>query len=333
MPAYFNRCFAEDQFNAIGKTDISKLLKAIANYRPEGVRTPKYALDIHLRERSQIMIYHGGTRLLTIDLARISDGIIRFASKSYGQSKEDKRKACVAAFAALEQNQNIHEIDTLIGKVLTFLATAIATVRGNFYASETSEGYWANRLSIEYGRNWTPDKEWLIIDREAVIGDQPTNVDEFKRKVEQIKQDSDFRGWSDVAKKFGDELDFLAIGPNNQLICIELKHGDNASGICWGPLQTAVYRKAFEYSLPELSQSIVAMARQKIALGLLPKSAEERIPTEGFKAVEGVLAVADSDNYLDRKCWQRAGEVNRKLFEKFSSPVSMKRQLGTWESF
>jgi len=105
-------------------------------------------------------------------------------------------------------------------------------------------------MSIDYGRNWQPGMEWIIIDREAVLGfdDEPAKSSfykMFKRTVQSVKnslQLNDEKTWgkhtaSDLNQgesdycDFGDELDFLAIGPNKQLVCIELKHGSYTSGI------------------------------------------------------------------------------------------------------
>lgn len=323
---------------------VAELIDEIKNLKP-ACEKPEYAYDIHLREKSEIMVYHGGTCLLTIDLSKIKDGTIRFTSKSYGENNDDERKACVPPFQALKEISNVHDADLLIDKVCSFLRVAATTVKPKFFFNNASEGYWSSKLSIDYGRNWTPGNDWLIIDREAVIGFNSTDkkiasevkkefYSAIKQEVGSIKQNSDFSGWADVSKSFGDELDCLAIGRDGQLLCIELKHGDNTSGIYWGPLQAKVYQKAFEEKMAELSEPIIKMVLQKIELGLLPPEAHERIPVGGFNAVRGILAVADAEGNLNSKCWRRANDVNCKL----SHPVSMVRSFTKtgnleWESF
>lgn len=323
---------------------VAELINEIKNLKP-ACEKPEYAYDIHLREKSEIMVYHGGTCLLTIDLSRIKDGTIRFTSKSYGENNDDERKACVPLFQALKEIKDVHNADLLTDKVCSFLRVAITTVKPKFYLNNASEGYWSSKLSIDYGRNWTPDNEWLIIDREAVIGFNSSEEkiaskvkEEFysaiKQEVRSIKRKPEFSGWADISKSFGDELDCLAIGRDGQLLCIELKHGDNSSGIYWGPLQATVYQKAFEEKIAETSKSIIKMVLQKIELGLLPPEALERIPSSGFKVVKGILAVADAKGNSGSKCWQRANEVNRKL----TPPVSMVRSFTEagnleWENF
>ena len=58
---------------------------------------------------------------------------------------------------------------------------------------------------------------------------------------------------------------------------------------------------------------MAALVRQKIALGLLPKHAEQRLPPEGFKSVKPVLAVA---NVREKSgCWGKLKEVTALLDE------------------
>ncbi len=333
---------------------VSELIDAIKKLKP-ACKDPEYAYDIHLREKSEIMVYHGGTCLLVINLSRLYYGEISFKSKSYEKERDKpkgkkcpelfKGKECAEAFALLKSVSNVKDMELIIDRVSSFLGYAVSTVSDKFYHNNHSEGYWSSKLSIDYGRNSKPDDKWLIIDREAVIGFNAADgkiasklKEEFysaiKQDVESIKQNPRFSGWADISKSFGDELDFLAIGRDGQLLCIELKHGDNTSGIYWGPLQAKVYQKAFENKIADLSSKITEMVRQKVELGLLPPEASERIPADGFKVVKGILAVADASGNVNSECWQRANDVNSKL----SPPVSMLRSIDKagnleWKSF
>ncbi|UPU37819.1 hypothetical protein M1B72_08960 [Geomonas paludis] len=292
---------------------------------------PEYAFDIHLRERNQLMIYHGGTCLLTMDLSRLLEGKIGFISKSYGRAGGQARsKGCAEAFSSLEGTHDLKDARSISRFMNRFLCEALVTVNGKYYVDATSgknsEGFWSSRLSIEYGRNWRPIHDWFIVDREAVIGFEGAEQKRqyyalFKAEVAKVKQDPGFARWAAGTNEFGDELDFLAIGPDRELLCIELKHGCNASGIYWGPLQATVYARAYQGKLPELSGAIATMVTQKIELGLLPPEAQARIPAQGFTRVQGILAVADADPYLKSACWRRAHQVNDKL----SPPVAMVR--------
>uniref|UniRef100_C6DZD9 Uncharacterized protein n=1 Tax=Geobacter sp. (strain M21) TaxID=443144 RepID=C6DZD9_GEOSM len=309
---------------------VAELIAAVKNL-DSPCHCPQYAFDIHLREKNQLMIYHGGTCLLTVDLSRLLEGKIGFTSKSYGRAGgQERSKGCAEAFASLKGTHDLKDVGSISTLVERFLCEALATVNGKYYIDATSaknsEGFWSSRLSIDYGRNWCRDQEWLIVDRESVIGFKPREEKRdyyalFKAEAAKVKQDPGFARWAAGSKEFGDELDFLAIGPDQELLCIELKHGCNASGIYWGPLQATVYARAYQGKLSELSGAIATMVSQKVELGLLPHEAQSRIPAQGFTRVHGILAVADADPYLKSDCWRRAHLVNDRL----SSPVTMVR--------
>jgi len=347
MPARYDRFI--DNYDIAKKggfiSKVAEIIDAIKKMKP-ACKAPEYAYDIHLREKSEIMVYHGGTCLLVINLSRLKDGEISFKSKSYEQERDKpKGKECAESFALLKSVSNVKDIQLIIERIITFLSFAVSTVSDKFYDNKNSEGYWSSKFSIDYGRNWTSDNDWLIIDREAVIGFNSTKgkkaseekadfYNTLKQEVENIKRNPEFSEWADISKSFGDELDFLAIGQDGQLLCIELKHGNNTSGIYWGPLQAKVYQKAFEEKIEELSPLIINMVQQKIELGLLPPEARERIPAAGFKSVVGILAVADAAEKSNSRCWQRANLVNGKLLR----PVLMMRSTTNagkleWENF
>ncbi len=158
---------------------------------------------------------------------------------------------------------------------------------------------------------------WLVVDREVVI-----EFDNDQEKVallsgltrpyldirDSLRQEAPgLWGTPDPSDSFGDELDFLALGPNGDLICIELKHGSNTSGIYWGPLQVAVYVDEFKWALRDISEDVNRLVKQKVILGLLPSDAELRLPVSEGASVRGILAVADPDDR--RSCWARLTEL------------------------
>ena len=150
----------------------------------------------------------------------------------------------------------------------------------------------------------------MIIDCEAVIGfDNAVKKDNFYReyndnlqKIVEDFQKNDPKKWGTTNKIFGDELDLLAIGPDNQLLAIELKHGSSTSGIYWGPLQLSLYAHVFGKNLHSISDNIKKMVEQKIRLGLLPSEAEKRLPTGNFENCSAVLAVAEPNERSH--CWE-----------------------------
>jgi len=272
-----------------------------------------FALDVQLRERNKIVFYHGMTRLLTVQLRIGVNGEVEaraHAATAYGESE-----GCKELYRALMKWWAIGEAAAFRAALRAYLPAAVAAADPSCYRNR-QEGYWQNRLCLRYGKHWTPQDEWLIIDRECVISFN--HVDEQKRFYERTRhayqgvkdllQNADKGAWGEPdGQAFGDELDLLAINRSGDLATIELKHGDNASGICWAPLQVGVYRDAFEAILSSVRPGIQELVRQKITLGLLPEAAGVRLDVGGLKRVEPIVAVAQPD--ARSSCWQKMGRV------------------------
>jgi hypothetical protein len=110
-------------------------------------------------------------------------------------------------------------------------------------------------------------------------------------------------------KRFGDEVDMLAIDKTGSLVVIELKHGVNTSGIYWGPLQAGVYHAAFKDAPSEVYSGIKALIAQKIRLGLLPGAAAIMIPS-ALTLGDPMLAIAVPNR--NSGCWDKMLEVCQK---------------------
>lgn len=265
-----------------------------------------YAIDFHLREGDRLMLYHGTTALLTVQLDRSTNRIKYSAAEAYS-------RAC--GFQELMQAWPESDWNRSVGLTPQYLTSAITIAKDGDYRNQ-AEGYWQNRLSLAFGSRWCPGMDWLIIDREAVVGftnstEKQDSLAPLKRKYQSVRDqfcEQDSGKWGSLSTKgFGDECDFLALGPAGELFCIELKHGSNTSGIYWGCLQVAVYRDLFERALDQITEDVKLLVRQKIQLGLLPLQADQRIPEGAFRTVQPVLAVADPN---DRSaCWKRLEEV------------------------
>jgi hypothetical protein len=285
---------------------------AVQSTRPNSL-SPEYAFDIHFREKSQVMIYHGSTCVLTLDISKLeTSGAIRFISKSY-----EKKPGCANEFEQLKKSTKFNDLDLVIENVVKFLMKVVEEVRPSFYLNE---GFWSSKLAIDFGRNWSPENDWLIFDREAVLGfdNKQDKADFYGMMQSQTSQISNAlkndepRRWGRNLKTFGDELDLLALGKNNQLVCIELKHGSYTNGIGWSPLQASIYRNAFREALGAISGSLIKLIRQKVDFGLLPSAVLDRVPSRIDK-VEGIVLVSEPN--FNSNCWENARMVNSRLTE------------------
>jgi len=255
-----------------------------------------YALDIQLREKDKLFYYHGTTSLLTIKLKDVGGNIKIKATADEAYSKRAEYKELMRTWVQAED-------DKLRKAFLAYLPSAIDAANPKCYSKGT-EGYWQNRLCIDWGRRALPREKFIIIDRECAIGsDSKEEMDKFYHalhkpyaEIRTRLQTNEPKVFGKVREKsFGDELDMLALDEQGNLVVIELKYGSNLSGIYWGPLQVLVYRDAFENKLAEIGRDIMELVAQKISLGLLPRAAESRLPVGAFPAVKAVLVIAKPD--------------------------------------
>jgi len=289
------------------------ILKAL---RPKGVlrflvsdlpSADPYALDIQLREKDKLYYYHGRTSLLTIKLKVVGGNIKVNATANKAYNKCPEYKELMRTWVEVEDNK-------LRKAFLAYLPSAIDAANPKYYG-EGTEGYWQNRLCIDWGLRALPSEKFIIIDRECVIGFVRTqDIDEFYRplrkpyaEIRNRLQTNESKIFGKVREKpFGDELDMLALDKQKNLVVIELKYGNNLSGICWGPLQVLAYRDAFKSKLVEIAQDIKDLVTQKVSLGLLPRAALSRLPV-AFPSVKAVLAIAKPD--FSSLCWNKLNRV------------------------
>lgn len=267
----------------------------------------RHAIDVQIRAGNTLQYYHGTTSVLRIafDGTRLQAE----AAKTYRNLPgfDDLFVPCSLDPAALQEYRR---------RLPGYIAAAVAAADPRYYRNKT-EGYWQNRLSICFGCDWRPGMDWLILDREACVSFESRTAQQellgpHRSRLLAIRQQlqtEDPRLWGTPAPdaSLGDELDFLALGPDKELVCIELKDGSNASGTYWGPLQACAYRDDFRLVLDQITEDLKRLVRQKVLLGLLPPEAASRVPLEQFRLVECALAVAAPNDHSS--CWERMREL------------------------
>jgi hypothetical protein len=148
------------------------------------------------------------------------------------------------------------------------------------YYNNEKEGFYQTALSRKYGLCGCPTDDFVIIDKEAVVGyldkkEKAKLFGPFQQKYKIMQRDiSDFNsekfGQNLEKKAVGNELDFLALDKEGNILLIEYKHGTNTSGIYLSPLQIGLYYDIFT-GLPktELSKAVFEMLAQKQKIGLI----------------------------------------------------------------
>lgn len=163
------------------------------------------------------------------------------------------------------------------------------------YYKNRKEGFYQNELSKIFGICGKPDTDFVIIDKEAVIGysnqaEKDNLLGNIQQKYKQLQRDisnlNPERYGKDLGKKaIGNELDFLALDKDGNILLIEYKHGTNTSGIYLSPLQIGLYNDIFtNFPKNELECAVFEMLAQKQKIGLInpnwnkPDSIKDIIP-------------------------------------------------------
>jgi len=128
-----------------------------------------------------------------------------------------------------------------------------------------------------------------VVDRETVIGFPSTadRIATYERLQAPLRDAFPTRAsapWL-VPKKFGGELDLLAVDPDGRLLAIEVKPGSATAGITWAPLQATFYARLLqswaEEAGPESATIIERMLGQRVAVNLTPDPIRPvRVPLE-----------------------------------------------------
>jgi len=218
-------------------------------------------------EKEWISIYRGLTRILSISPTKNPQTIIIDADPKYKHMSSN-------LYGEKSVNDNFQN------DILLLIAQIEKCHQFDRYYKNKKEGYYQNMLSRKYGICGGPDIDFVIIDKEAVVG----YIDEDEKnklfspiqcKYRQIQKvisaKNPVRYGKDLAKKaIGNELDFLALDKGGNILLVEYKHGSNTSGIYLSPLQIGLYYDIFKsLSREELDKSILKMLAQKQKIGLI----------------------------------------------------------------
>ncbi|MBK6345002.1 MAG: hypothetical protein IPF68_03525 [Bacteroidales bacterium] len=206
------------------------------------------------------------------------------------------------------------------GEIANYLLGSIEKASSSSF-SNMKEGYYQNLICYESGENAKSDSPFIVIDRECVIGytnseEKVTHlkpiVDKYLKLIATEKENDPKTYGKSKPKNLGNELDLLALDPEGNLCCIELKNGSNTAGIYWGPFQVAVYKEIFNINaVKPIFQDIQELITQKIALGLLPPQAGSFLKgRSNFNAIRPILGIGDPNPRST--CWTRMHDLMNK---------------------
>jgi hypothetical protein len=273
---YYNRALTGDfaKLLEIGR-ELRWLFNLVKNH-------PKLDFQIGKSSSKQwISVYYGLTRLMSI--RKLKDSYI------FIYTAEKYQKLSVSLYGKKNITDNFqYAIESLIVQIEN-------ERKFDRYYKNEKEGYYQNIFSRRFGKCGNPDDDFVIIDKEAVVGyvNQAEKMNIFGRIQQPYKQfqfeiskHDHIRYGTDLQNKaIGNELDFLALDKAGNVLLIEFKHGTNTSGIYLSPLQIGLYLDIFS-ALPreQLESAVFEMLGQKQKIGLInsmwqkPKSIREIIP-------------------------------------------------------
>lgn len=262
---YYNRTIKNDFANLI---EPGGSLRWLYNYVKD-----KDCLDflIGKSDKNQwISVYRGLSRILTINPTNEQSIVKIDAADTY-------KKIAPKIYGKQSISFNFRkELDQL-------LCVVENSPKLNRYYDNKKEGFFQNKLSRQFGICGLPTDNFVIIDKEAVIGYTNTNEknniygkirNRYKELQGVISKINPIRYGKDLGKKsIGNELDFLALDKEGNLLLIEYKHGTNTSGIYLSPLQIGMYYDLFtELNSMQLEKAVYEMLEQKKKIGLINSS-------------------------------------------------------------
>jgi hypothetical protein len=211
-----------------------------------------------------ISIYRGLSRCIKIDQTGKID-----AADEY-----KKLNPCLYDINAKKEINFQNELSELLSEVKK-------EPKFDSYYKNKKEGYYQNEISRKYGMLSDSNSEFVIIDKEAVVGYDTEKTKEmifgkmrenYKDLQKEISKKDAKRYGKDLHEKksLGDELDFLALDKDGNVLLIEFKHGSNTSGIYLSPLQIGLYYDIFtKFPKKDLEEAVFSMLEQKQKIGLI----------------------------------------------------------------
>jgi len=214
-----------------------------------------------------ISIYRGLSKILTISKTSKPDVIKLDAANAY-------KKISNGLYGQKKISENF------FGELTSLVKAVSNDPKFDRYYNNKKEGYFQNELSRNFGICGKLNEDFVIIDKEAVIGYENMHEKcELNRRIHNrykilqrdVSQKDAKRYGKDLDKKaIGNELDFLALDKWGNLLLIEYKHGTNTSGIYLSPLQIGMYFELFnQFPRVELEKSVFEMLEQKMEIGLI----------------------------------------------------------------
>lgn len=171
----------------------------------------------------------------------------------------------------------------------------------NRYYGNKKEGFYQNAFSRKFGILAGDQDDFVIIDKESVIAfDDNQEKSEVCASLEApirqlINELSNISGGQYGTKinekSLGNELDFIGLNKQGEILLIEFKDGSNTSGIYLSPFQIAMYHSLFTtLDCDQFGKTILTMLEQRQSMGMISPLWEA---PKAITGIRPVLVVSD----------------------------------------
>lgn len=286
--AYYDRKLPNDLICLI-KTNYPWLVDYVINHRELDFQTVSNA------SKSWFQVYRGTGRLFRIDQA----GIIS-ADPAY-----------IARCPEFYTNPTPELLTTLLDRINN--DSKFDKYYCNPEQTLKKEGYYQNLISRRYTFFTKPEDEFIIIDKELVIGFvDKLSEEEWNRPIIQdleqclntVRENNiSTRLPKTIKSKYG-EFDFLGLTWSGNIIIMELKEKDPTKTYL-SPIQIGYYNRQFKKLLseiPDIYNGIKQMIQQKIDLNILHIPEGKSLPDKLSGIIENYLIVGDDSPLSPEIC-------------------------------
>ena len=190
--------------------------------------------------KQHVFVYRGTTRLLDIALV---GGLVRISAHQKYTDLAHKNNLDIY------RDRDLSDLDFEYGFI-----QLISYIPKDTHYDNKKEGYFQNLFSRQFGILSEGTEDFVVIDKEVVIGYQNMQIKEkyfgdhqktFKNIYGCLSKHLHNVGSKLSEKDPGNEIDFLAVDKRGKVLLIEFKHSSNPAGIYLSPIQIGLYCHIF----------------------------------------------------------------------------------------
>ena len=280
-------------YNRVMDSSLEEIIMENYNWLIEAVKNNP-ELDFQTgsnKGNSWFSIYRGTGRLLTV--------------KKTGKITADKEY--IKRYPEFYNNPTLENFASLLFEVQNDKKFDRYYISGD----DKKEGFYQNLISRRYTLNCKDSDDFIIVDKEFVIGYEK---EEFKNEIlKPIKEKYDgfistikqaHPNWCKNIKQTGEECDFLALNRDGDIILLELKRYNDSTKTYLSPLQVGKYEdmtKVFMDKYPdELFNVMIEMLSQKKRMKIIGPAWDLPVKSSGVVRTAVVVGGNSSKEVLKR---------------------------------